>query len=78
MTQKTYAVDIDANCKAQEFIVHRGNGFITGKPTVIVEGMGLQGTAYGLKLNVDASDTSFIYALLATVDCIPLNVRNGD
>jgi hypothetical protein len=80
MTETFYAVDIDAKCKGQEFSVKRttsyyeaGKGFVeNGQGIIIVTGMGLYQSYVD---NGETTDDIAIRNLLATVDCIPLNVR---
>ena len=80
-TEKFYAVDINPTCKGQRFKVTRIPGSETicmdGKPITLVEGMGIFCSSLDVNLDVDASGESFIYALLARVDVIPLNVRES-
>jgi hypothetical protein len=63
-------VDIASNCKGQEFIVKHIECFITHKPITVVSGMGLFQSYLETIPPMKA-----IIALLATVNCIPENIR---
>lgn len=66
-----YNVDIDENCMGQEFTVSRMLCFVSSKPIVIVNGMGL-GQSY---IDNGESDEVIIGELLSTVKCVPISIR---